>query len=214
MVSFFFGWRHVVGLWLHCMTWRWVISLNSIFIFYPPLLYIYEYIYILCCMVDIGSVWSAVNWCLFWLPVHNANDVLTGWFIITGNGLWPFVLLYCVPLWCFSFSCGVHVYGCTVSLLLRIHINVFFQQLWLLVFFLFFSCLFFSLHSVQKSIFLPSDWQLFSREMSKMTLCLCSQLNLCCSHREHGQMLTLHFSLDSICTGSTSARLFCCLTWE
>lgn len=44
---------------------------------------------------------------------------------------------------------------------------------------------------------------------AKMTLCLCSQLNLHRSCREHRQMLTLHFHVDSICTGSTSARLFC-----
>lgn len=61
----------------------------------------------------------------------------------------------------------------------------------------------------KKEPFLPPDRQLFSWEMAKMTLCLCSQLNLHCSRREHRQMLTLHFSLDSICTGSTSARLFC-----
>lgn len=154
-------------------------------------------------------MWSAVNWCLSWLLVHNVNDVLTGWLIITGNGLWPFVLLYCVPLWCFSFSRGVHVYGCTVSLLLRIHISVSSSNFDSLSFF--FSSLYIL---CKKTLFLPSDWQLFSWEMSKMTPCLCSQLNLCCSHREHRQMLTLHFSLDSICTGSTSARLFCCLTWE
>lgn len=45
--------------------------------------------------------------------------------------------------------------------------------------------------------------------MARMTLCLCSQLDLQRSCREQRQMLTLHFSVDSICTGSTSARLFC-----
>lgn len=66
-----------------------------------------------------------------------------------------------------------------------------------------------SLNLCKKDLFLPPDRQLFSGEMAKTTLCLCSQLNLHRSRREHRQMLTLHFSLDSICTGSTFARLFC-----
>lgn len=46
---------------------------------------IYIYIY---CSLNIGSLWSAVKQCLSWLHVvHNATDVLTGRFIITGSGL-------------------------------------------------------------------------------------------------------------------------------
>lgn len=45
--------------------------------------------------------------------------------------------------------------------------------------------------------------------MAKMTLRLFDQLNPQRSRGEHRQMLTLHFSLDFICAGSTSARLFC-----
>lgn len=119
------------------------------------------------------------------------------------------MLLYRVPLWCFTFSCGVHVYGCTVfsiSLFLHIHINsvfcFFFLQQTMILFF-------YDTEFLQKGPFSPPDRQLFSWEMAKMTLCLCSQLNLHRSCSEHRQMLTLHFSLDSICTGSTSARLFC-----
>lgn len=75
-----------------------------------------------------------------------------------------------------------------------------------MIFFSFFSFVF---ESLQKGPFSASNRQLFSGEMAEMTLCLCSQLNLHRSRREHRQMLTLHFSPDSICTGSTSARLFC-----
>ena len=124
------------------------------------------------------------------------------------------MLLYRVPLWCFTFSCGVHVYGCivlSISLFLHIYINSVFFALF------FFVCpanydflsLFFFSRIFAKRTFSASNRQLFSGEMAEMTLCLCSQLNLHRSRREHRQMLTLHFSPDSICTGSTSARLFC-----
>lgn len=72
-----------------------------------------------------------------------------------------------------------------------------------------FLSLFFFSRIFAKRTFSASNRQLFSGEMAEMTLCLCSQLNLHRSRREHRQMLTLHFSPDSICTGSTSARLFC-----
>lgn len=116
------------------------------------------------------------------------------------------MLLYRVPLWCFTFSCGIHVYGCTVfsiSLFLHIHIYSVFTGKLFIYFFLWKS------YSLQKGPFSPPDRQLFSWAMAKMTLCLCSQLNLHHLWREHRQMLTLHFCVDSICTGSTFARLFC-----
>lgn len=92
------------------------------------------------------------------------------------------------------------LYKCTVfsiSLLLHIHIyNVSLSPPFLY-------------KSVEKEPSSLPNWQLFSWKMAKMTLCLQNQLNLHHSHREQRQMLTLHFSVDSICTGSTRARLFC-----
>lgn len=154
----------------------------------------------------LGSLWSAVNWCLSWLVpvVHHVTDVLTGWLVIPGSGLKPFVLSYRVPLWCFTFPCGIHVYGCPLFSILysfTFTSSVFSSKLFL--------CFFTIVWFFAKRTFFSFDRQLFSWEMATMTLCLCNQLNLHRSQREHRQMLTLHFSADSICTGSTSARLFC-----
>ena len=116
------------------------------------------------------------------------------YFLLWGSCVW----MYCT----FYFSISSHL-----------HQQCFF---WFCFFFFFFCpenydflIFFFFSESLQKGPFSASNRQLFSGEMAEMTLCLCSQLNLHRSRREHRQMLTLHFSPDSICTGSTSARLFC-----
>lgn len=126
-----------------CVAWRgvdWYLSTLSLYILPSSDIYILYIVY-----------WQFVE-CSKTMPflavVHNVTDVLTGWLIISGSCLLPFVLLYRVPLWCFTFSCGVHVYGCTVfsiSLLLYIHINVFFLQK---------TMIFFS-QSLQKGPFSP-----------------------------------------------------------
>lgn len=201
---FLFGWRHVVGLWLRCMTWRWVdISTLSL----PPssilnistLIYIYTHslYWILAQLVECSKMTPLLatcgtwcNWRAYWLVDKNLEWPLTlcaivlcalvtfFFFLLWGSCVW----MFCISLYFFTFTWISSSFSSPPL-----------QYFW------------------HKSTPLPShrsDRQLFSGAMSEVTLCLRIQLNLRHSRREHRQMLTLHSSPDSACTGSTSARLF------
>lgn len=190
MVSFYFGWRHVVGLWKRCMTWRWLISLNSL---YSALLHIYIYICILC-ILFLGSLWSAVNRWLSWLVpvVHNVTDVLTGWLTITGSGLKPFVLLYCVPLWCFISLVGFMCMDVLYSLLLYFSTST--SRVFCFIFFNFLA----GYSWIHESLFLLSpDQQLVSWEMAKIDPLFVLPIKI----------PTIHAASAGKCWHSTSLRI-------
>lgn len=149
MVSFSFGWRHVVGLWLRCMTWRWLISLNSISLYSALLLYIYIYIlyivswqFVECSKPVPFLAGTCCNWRVDWLVDYSWK--------------WPLTLCAIVPL-C---PCDVllFLWGSCVWMYCLFYISIsshsrqqcFAGKLYILFYF------YKSLDSLQKGPFLPS----------------------------------------------------------
>lgn len=98
---FFFGWRHVVGLWLRCMTWRLLISLNSISLYSALLLYI-SYIYTVYCILAVCGVQYSMT---FLAGICKWSD---DW-LVDYNWKWPLTLCAIVScsLVMFYISCWV-----------------------------------------------------------------------------------------------------------
>lgn len=119
MVSFSFGWRHVVGLWLRCMTWRWLISLNSISLYSALLLYIYILYIVYWQFVECsktmpflaGTCCTECNWRADWLVDYNWKWPLTLCAIVPCALVMFYFLLWgsCVWMYCiFYFSISSH----------------------------------------------------------------------------------------------------------
>lgn len=162
----------------------------------PSFTYIYISIY---CILNIGSLWRAVKWCPSWLPVvQNVNNFI---WTISRSGRW--LLCYCFVCPCDVLLVGF-MYVCSVFYLcFSLHSHLFRKYIFLKP-------------KLQKQVFSLTifGWQLLSGETAKMTLCLCSQLNLTVHAESAGKCW--HFTSPMIpsALGVHLQDCFVCQTWE